>query len=470
MLERRARELRAEVVALGRERDADSAARRAARASELADVEGRLGPLRDKWRAELAAIHDLRQATAALDRAIEEQATSERAGNLGAAAEIRFGQLPEREQAVAAATARLAEVQAGERLLEDAVEPMHIARVVADWTGIPVARMLEGERRKLLGIEAELGRRVVGQDEAVRQVARAIKRGRAGLQDPGRPIGSFLFLGPTGVGKTELAKAVAEFLFDDEQAMVRLDMSEYMEKHSVARLTGAPPGYVGFEDGGQLTEAVHRRPYTVVLLDEVEKAHPDVFNVLLALLDDGRLTDCARANGVVRERRPHHDVEPGQRRDPGGGRGRRRRRRGARRHDRGARGGDLGAARALPPRVPEPRRRDHHLLAARPRADRGDRRSAVRPAGQAAGGAEGDADADARGARGAGGRELRSGVRGAPREAHAAAAAARSAGREAARGRHQGRRHRHHLGAGDGRRPGPGGGGGDRAASTATPA
>jgi ATP-dependent Clp protease ATP-binding subunit ClpB len=291
VLDRRAKEIRIELEALRRERDAESRARKQARERELASVEARLGPLRDKWQAELGAIQALRQQAAALERAREDEATAERGGDLGGAAEIRFGRLPALETAVHEAEARLKEVQGDERLLEDAVEPAHVARIIADWTGIPVARMLEGERQKLLGIEGALGRRVVGQEDAIRLVARAIKRGRAGLQDPGRPIGSFLFLGPTGVGKTELAKAVAEFLFDDEHAMVRLDMSEYMEKHAVARLTGAPPGYVGYEEGGQLTEAVRRRPYTVVLLDEVEKAHADVFNVLLALLDDGRLTD-----------------------------------------------------------------------------------------------------------------------------------------------------------------------------------
>ena len=220
-----------------------------------------------------------------------EAEAAERAGDLARAAEIRYGRVAALERNVAGAEANLRDVQGNERLLEDAVEPVHVARVVADWTGIPVARMLEGERQKILGIEAKLRQRVVGQDEAVRLVGQAIKRARAGLADPGRPIGSFLFLGPTGVGKTELSKALAEFLFDDERALIRLDMSEYMEKHTVARLAGAPPGYVGYEEGGQLTEAVRRRPYSVVLFDEVEKAHPDVWNVLLAVLDDGRLTD-----------------------------------------------------------------------------------------------------------------------------------------------------------------------------------
>jgi ATP-dependent Clp protease ATP-binding subunit ClpB len=291
VLERRQTGLRVEMEALRGDRDAESARRRAALGAEVESLSARLGPLRTKWHAEREAIRELHAATAAVEAAREEADTALRTGDLGAAAEARYGRIPALEQARSAAEAKLREAQAGERLLEDAVEPMHVARVVADWTGIPVARMLEGERQKLLGIEDRLRRRVIGQDDAVQRVGLAIKRARAGLGDPGRPIGSFIFLGPTGVGKTELAKALAEFLFDDEAAMVRLDMSEYMERHSVARLTGAPPGYVGYDEGGQLTEAVRARPYSVVLLDEVEKAHPDVFNVLLALLDDGRLTD-----------------------------------------------------------------------------------------------------------------------------------------------------------------------------------
>ncbi|HET6147169.1 MAG TPA: AAA family ATPase [Polyangia bacterium] len=291
VLERRQTALRVEVEALRRERDAESQRRRAALVAEVEALSARLGPLRAKWHAEREAIRALHDGTAQLDVARDEAEAALRAGDLGAAAEARYGRIPALEAARATAEEALRVVQGGERLLEDAVEPLHVARVVADWTGIPVARMLEGERQKLLGIEDRLRRRVIGQDDAVARVGRAIKRARAGLGDPGRPIGSLIFLGPTGVGKTELAKALAEFLFDDEAAMVRLDMSEYMEKHAVARLTGAPPGYIGYDEGGQRTEAVRRRPYSVVLLDEVEKAHPDVFNVLLALLDDGRLTD-----------------------------------------------------------------------------------------------------------------------------------------------------------------------------------
>jgi ATP-dependent Clp protease ATP-binding subunit ClpB len=294
VLERRQAALRAELEAIGRDRggvDPEAAARRTALAREIEALTARLGPLRQQWQAELGAIGKVREALAAVAAAERDAEAAERRGDLAAAAELRHGRLPALEAALGAAEAALHTAQGSERLLEEAVEPLHVARVVGDWTGIPVARMLEGERRKLMEIEARLGARVVGQRDAVARVGRAVKRARAGLQDPGRPIGSFVFLGPTGVGKTELAKALAEFLFDDEAAMVRLDMSEYMEKHAVARLTGAPPGYVGYDEGGQLTEAVRRRPYTVVLLDEIEKAHPDVFNVLLQVLDDGRLTD-----------------------------------------------------------------------------------------------------------------------------------------------------------------------------------
>jgi ATP-dependent Clp protease ATP-binding subunit ClpB len=291
VLARREQALALELEAVERSRDPDAGERRHRLATALAELRAQLSPMRDKWQAELRAISTLTDTLHALGEAGAQAETAERAGDLARAAEVRYGQLPALEKAAAEAEATLRQVQGSERLLEDAVEPVHVARVVADWTGIPVARMLEGERQKILGIEARLSQRVLGQDEAVRLVGQAVKRARAGLADAGRPIGSFLFLGPTGVGKTELSKALAEFLFDDEHALIRLDMSEYMDKHTVARLSGAPPGYVGYEEGGQLTEAVRRRPYAVVLFDEVEKAHPDVWNVLLAVLDDGRLTD-----------------------------------------------------------------------------------------------------------------------------------------------------------------------------------
>jgi ATPases with chaperone activity, ATP-binding subunit len=240
------------------------------------------------WKSEKAALQGTAQVREALDRARLELEAARRAGDLGRMAELQYGRIPELEK-------RLASAEASEdgtsSLVRNKVTEEEIAEVVSKWTGIPVAKMLEGEREKLLRMEEALGRRVVGQQEALRIVADAIRRSRAGLSDPRRPTGSFLFLGPTGVGKTELCKALAEFMFDTEEAMVRIDMSEFMEKHSVARLIGAPPGYVGYEEGGHLTEAVRRHPYAVILLDEIEKAHPDVFNVLLQVLEDGRLTE-----------------------------------------------------------------------------------------------------------------------------------------------------------------------------------
>ena len=243
------------------------------------------------WQDEKAAITRIRDLKEDLERARTEVERAEREADLEGAARLRFGTIPELERGLEEAQAALDERQSERRMLKEEVSEDDVAEVVAAWTGIPVNRLLEGEVQKLVHMEDRLHERVVGQQEAVEAVANALRRSRAGLSDPARPIGSFIFLGPTGVGKTELARALAEFMFDDERAMVRIDMSEYMEKHTVARLIGAPPGYVGFEAGGQLTEAVRRRPYSVLLLDEIEKAHPDVFNVLLQLLDDGRLTD-----------------------------------------------------------------------------------------------------------------------------------------------------------------------------------
>ena len=253
----------------------------------------------------------------------------------------------------------------------EAVTADNIAQVVSRWTGIPVDRMLEGEREKLLKMEDALGKRVVGQAEAVKAVSTAVRRARAGLQDPNRPIGSFMFLGPTGVGKTELTKALAQFLFDDEHALIRIDMSEYMEKHSVARLIGAPPGYVGYEEGGALTEAVRRRPYQVVLFDEIEKAHPDVFNVLLQVLDDGRLTDGQGRTVDFRNTLIVMTSNLGRRISGGAGR-----RRGQRQ---GARSGDGGGAGAFPAGIPQPHRRDHPVPSAEARADGAHRRDPARP-------------------------------------------------------------------------------------------
>jgi ATP-dependent Clp protease ATP-binding subunit ClpB len=288
VVERRIRQLEIERVALAKETDAASVERLAALDRELAELREQSDGMKAHWSAEKEAI----QTIQALKEELEAKRSEvEREQDLNRAAEIRYGQIPELERQVEEATKRLDELQMGQRMLKEEVDEEDVAEVVSKWTGIPDSRLMQGEVEKLVRMEEVLHGRVVGQDDAVRAVANAIRRSRAGLSDPNRPIGSFLFMGPTGVGKTELARALAEFLFDDDHAMVRIDMSEYMEKHSVARLIGAPPGYVGYDEGGQLTEAVRRRPYAVVLLDEIEKAHPDVFNVLLQLLDDGRLTD-----------------------------------------------------------------------------------------------------------------------------------------------------------------------------------
>ncbi len=243
------------------------------------------------WQNEKEAITEIRDLKEQLENARTDAEKAEREGNLEQAAALRYGTMRDLETEIASRTARLEELQSDEQMLKEEVDEEDVAEIVSKWTGIPVSRLMEGELSKLVRMEEELHGRVIGQDEAVTAVANAIRRSRAGLSDPNRPIGSFLFLGPTGVGKTELARTLADFLFDDERAMVRIDMSEYQEKHNVSRLVGAPPGYVGYDEGGQLTEAIRRRPYAVVLLDEIEKAHPDVFNVLLQLLDDGRLTD-----------------------------------------------------------------------------------------------------------------------------------------------------------------------------------
>ncbi|MGI9604141.1 MAG: ATP-dependent Clp protease ATP-binding subunit [Acidimicrobiales bacterium] len=288
VVERRIRQLEIEQVALAKESDAASAERLADLEAELADLQETLSGMLVHWNNEKEAIAGIRERKEELETL---RADVERELDLEKAAEIRFGRIPDLENQIEEATARLAELQDGDKMLKEEVDESDVAEVVSAWTGVPVSRLMEGEVQKLIRLEDVLHERVIGQDEAVVAVANAIRRSRAGLSDPHRPIGSFLFLGPTGVGKTELARSLAEFLFDDERSMVRIDMSEYMEKHSVSRLIGAPPGYVGHDEGGQLTEAVRRRPYAVVLLDEVEKAHADVFGVLLQLLDDGRLTD-----------------------------------------------------------------------------------------------------------------------------------------------------------------------------------
>jgi ATP-dependent Clp protease ATP-binding subunit ClpB len=291
VVERRMRQLEIERVALAKETDEASQERLAKLDEELANLREQVGAMKAHWEGEKEAIARIRTLKEELEHLRSEADRFEREGDLTRAAEIRYGQLPDIERDVEAATVRLDELQATQRMLKEEVDEEDVADVVSKWTGVPVSRLLEGEVAKLVRMEDVLHERVVGQDEAVQAVANAIRRSRAGLSDPNRPIGSFLFLGPTGVGKTELARSLADFLFDDQRAMIRIDMSEYMEKHSVSRLIGAPPGYIGYEEGGQLSEAVRRRPYSVVLLDEIEKAHTDVFNVLLQVLDDGRLTD-----------------------------------------------------------------------------------------------------------------------------------------------------------------------------------
>jgi ATP-dependent Clp protease ATP-binding subunit ClpB len=285
-LDREIIRLKIEQEALKKESDRGSKERLKRLEKELAGLEQRAAELTNRWKAEKDKLSEAQRLKKELDDARVELANAQRRGEFQRAGELAYGRIPELERKL-----KTIEEKGGAALVEEAVTANHIAQVVSRWTGIPVDKMLEGEKEKLLRMEAQIGKRVVGQAEAVQAVSTAVRRARAGLQDPRRPIGSFMFLGPTGVGKTELTKALAEFLFDDENALIRLDMSEYMERHSVARLIGAPPGYVGYEEGGALTEAVRRRPYQVILFDEIEKAHPDVFNVLLQVLDDGRLTD-----------------------------------------------------------------------------------------------------------------------------------------------------------------------------------
>jgi ATP-dependent Clp protease ATP-binding subunit ClpB len=289
--ERRRMQLEIERQALTREKDPASRERRTKVEEELAELKEKSTQLRAHWENEKAAIKKIRQAKEKLESARTEAEREQRHGNLQRVSELRYSVIPALEKSIEEENRRLLELQKDRKMLKEEVDEEDIAQVVSSWTHIPVSRMLESEKDRLLKMEGRLSERVVGQEEAIGAVSNAIRRARAGLQDPGRPIGSFMFLGPTGVGKTELARALAEFLFDTEQAMVRIDMSEYMEKHTVSRLIGAPPGYVGYDEGGQLTEAVRRRPYSVILFDEIEKAHNDVFNVLLQVLDEGRLTD-----------------------------------------------------------------------------------------------------------------------------------------------------------------------------------
>ena len=290
-VERRIMQLEIEAQALKKEKDKASKERLDAVHKQIAQLRESSSEMKAHWQNEKAAIEEINRVKEQIEQAKLEEERAERDGNLAKAAEIKYGTINELERQLAASTQKLNEVQADKVMLRQAVGEQDVAEVVSKWTGVPVSKMLEGEAEKLLHMEERIHERVVGQTEAVSVVSDAIRRARSGIQDPDRPIGSFMFLGPTGVGKTELARALAEFLFDDERAMVRLDMSEYMEKHTVSRLIGAPPGYVGYDEGGQLTEAVRRRPYAVLLFDEIEKAHHDVFNALLQLLDDGRLTD-----------------------------------------------------------------------------------------------------------------------------------------------------------------------------------
>ena len=290
-LERRKIKLEIEQEALKKEKDKASKERLEKLREDLANLNEQLNSMKGQWNLEREVIQQIRKIKSDIDAAQVEEQQAERSGDLSKVAEIRYGKIVNLQKELEEQNAKLSEIQENNQMLKEEVAAEDIAEVVAKWTGIPVDKLLEGEREKLVLAEQELGKRVIGQKEAISAVANAVRRARAGLQDPDRPLGSFIFLGPTGVGKTELARSLADFLFDSEQAMIRVDMSEYMEKHSVARLIGAPPGYVGYDEGGMLTESVRRRPYSVILLDEIEKAHPDVFNVLLQVLDDGRMTD-----------------------------------------------------------------------------------------------------------------------------------------------------------------------------------
>ena len=310
-LERQQTSLEIERAALKRETDQNSKDRREVVERDLAALKEKSTGLRARWQREREAITRLSELKKLVEAKRFEAEEQTRAGQLERAAQIQYGELPKLEVELKQLNAAQDGIADSTRMLKEEVDEEDIARIVSKWTGIPISKMLEGEVKKLVAMEGRLRERVVGQDDALASVANAIRRSRAGLSDPNRPIGSFIFLGPTGVGKTETARALAEFLFDDEQSMVRIDMSEYMEKHAVSRLIGAPPGYIGYDEGGQLTEAVRRRPYSVVLFDEVEKAHPDVFNVLLQVLDDGRLTGLQRSHRGLQEHGADHDLEPG---------------------------------------------------------------------------------------------------------------------------------------------------------------
>ena len=399
-IDRQVMQLEIEREALKKEKDDASKKRLAELEQALANLKEQSAELTARWQAERDAIAQVQTLKEQIDQVRVEIEQAERDYNLQKAAELRYGKMRQLESDLPGASERVRQLQAKGALLKEEVDSEEIAAVVSKWTGIPVSKLLEGEREKLIRMEGYLHERVVGQEEAVSAVSAAIRRSRAGLQDPNRPVGSFIFLGPTGVGKTELARALAEFLFDDEQNMVRIDMSEYQERHTVSRLIGAPPGYVGYDEGGQLTEAVRRRPYSVVLFDEIEKAHPEVFNVLLQVLDDGRLTDGQGRVVDFRNTILIMTTQPGQPVHPGRGRGERR----------GGAPCARGAAHALPPRVPQPCGRDRRLPCAAPGAAEADRRH---PAGTAARAAQGSPDHDRIDRQGQGprrGRGLRPGV------------------------------------------------------------
>ena len=425
--------LKIEQEALKKESDPGSKERLKKLEGELMSLEKQSADLTARWKSEKDKLSNAQKLKTELDALRVELANAQRRGEYQRAGELAYGRIPELEK-------KLKDVEGKNAgaVVEEAVTADHVAQIVSRWTGIPVDRMLEGEREKLLKMEEQIGKRVVGQAEAVKAVSTAVRRARAGLQDPNRPIGSFMFLGPTGVGKTELTKALAEFLFDDETALIRIDMSEYMEKHSVARLIGAPPGYVGYDEGGALTEAVRRRPYQVVLFDEIEKAHPDVFNVLLQVLDDGRLTDGQGPHRRFPQHADRDDVESRRRvsGEPAGRPG----------HRSGARSGDGGGALGVPAGVPQPRRRDHPVPPAQAREHGTHRRHPDGAAGEAPGGSQDHAPARRQGARLAGREGLRPGLWRAPAQARDPEGGAGPAGRVDPVRQDQGRRECRDLG------------------------
>ena len=439
-VERKLIQLEIERQALKKEKDKASKERLAKVDRESAELKERSAGMKAHWQQEKAAIQKIREIKEQIEKTRTEVELATRRGELAKASELQYGTLPGLEKQLVAENEALAQLQSKQKMLKEEVDAEDVAEVVARWTGIPVSRLLEGEMQKLLHVEDRLRERVVGQDEALLLVANAVRRSRAGLGDPRRPIGSFLFMGPTGVGKTELARALAEFLFNDEHALVRLDMSEYMEKHTVARLVGAPPGYVGYDEGGQLTEAVRRRPYAVLLFDEVEKAHPDVWSALLQVLDDGRLTD---GKGRTVDFRNTVVIMTQQRRlraDPGVLAARRQRRAVEEQ-------ADGRAAPHLQARVPEPHRRDGRVPLARQGRDRAHRRDPAEGPQEAPGRAQAPARGHGRGQGAARRARLRPGLRRPPAQAHDPAhdrepARGRGAGRPFRRGRHDRRRAR----------------------------